>query len=59
MRDGKQYRPLVHVKDCCRAIIFFLKKEINMINSQIFNIGSDNCTITINKLANIKKAWGT
>lgn len=55
MKDGKQYRPLVHVKDCARSIIFFLRKEIDIINGEVFNIGSDNCTITINKLANIIK----
>lgn len=55
MRDGKQYRPLVHVKDCARSIIFFLRKEIDIINGEVFNIGSDNCTVTIHQLANIIK----
>ena len=45
----------VHVKDCARSIIFFLRKEIDVINGEVFNIGSDNCTVTINQLANIIK----
>lgn len=56
MRDGKQIRPLLHVKDTCRALIYFLKKNTKIINKEIFNVGSKNCTVSIKQMANrVKK----
>ena len=45
MRDGKQWRPMLHVKDAARAQIFFIEYEdIKRINGNIFNVGSaSNC----------------
>ncbi|MDC0901243.1 SDR family oxidoreductase [Candidatus Pelagibacter sp.] len=56
MRDGKQIRPLLHVKDTCRALIYFLKKDSKIINKEIFNVGSETCTVSIKQMANkVKK----
>ena len=41
MRDGTQWRPMVHVKDTARAQIFMLTADPHKINGQIFNVGSD------------------
>lgn len=44
MRDGKQWRPMIHVKDTSDAMIFMLKQPMSDINGQIFNSGSqENC----------------
>jgi len=41
MRDGSQWRPMVHVTDTCKAQIFMLKTDKEKINGEIFNVGSD------------------
>jgi len=44
MRDGKQWRPMIHVKDTCDAQIFLLSQKKVNINGEIFNVGSpENC----------------
>jgi nucleoside-diphosphate-sugar epimerase len=40
--DGSQYRPLVHVLDIARAIMFILEQPAESIRDQIFNIGSND-----------------
>jgi len=47
LRDGLQWRPFVHVKDTTRAMILMLEAPVNVINGQIFNVGSDeqNCQV--------------
>lgn len=53
MRDGTQWRPMVHVKDTARAQIFMLKADRQAINGQIFNVGSDANTYQLKQLAEI------
>lgn len=55
MRDGSQIRPMLHVKDTSRAIIMMLEKDNKIINKQIFNVGSKECTRSINDMAKIVK----
>jgi len=47
LRDGTQWRPFVYVKDTSRAMITMLETSAELINGQIFNVGSDsqNCQI--------------
>ena len=40
MRDGTQWRPMVHVGDTARAQRFMLEAEPARVNGQIFNVGS-------------------
>ena len=40
MRDGTQWRPMVHVRDTARAQTFMLEADAARINGQIFNVGS-------------------
>lgn len=40
MRDGSQYRPMVHVQDTTDVMCLLLKAPQERINTQIFNIGS-------------------
>ena len=49
--DGKQMRPLVHVKDVCRAIIRVIESDKDLVNGQIFNVGSNDQNFRIIDLA--------
>jgi nucleoside-diphosphate-sugar epimerase len=40
MRDGRQWRPMVHVRDAARAQLFALQAPIAGINGQVLNVGS-------------------
>ena len=40
MRDGAQWRPMVHVRDTASAQIFMLGAARDAVNGQIFNVGS-------------------
>lgn len=40
MRDGSQWRPMLHVRDAARAVIFMLQADAARISGQIFNVGS-------------------
>ncbi len=40
MRDGSQWRPMVHVRDTAQAQIFMLTADANKVNGEIFNVGS-------------------
>ncbi len=40
MRDGSQWRPMIHVRDTAQAQIFMLEAEAHAINGEIFNVGS-------------------
>jgi len=40
MRDGSQWRPMVHVKDTSHALMFMLDADETRVNGEIFNVGS-------------------
>ena len=53
MRDGKQWRPFVNVKDTSKAFIKVLEAEPELVKGQIFNVGSDEQNIQIFDLAKV------
>jgi nucleoside-diphosphate-sugar epimerase len=53
MRDGKQWRPFVNVRDTSRAFIKVLETEPELVTGQIFNVGSDEQNIQIFDLAKL------
>ncbi len=53
MRDGKQWRPFVNVRDTSNAFIKVLEAEPELVNGQIFNVGSDEQNIQIFDLAKL------
>ena len=53
MRDGTQWRPMVHVSDTVSAQIFMLDADINKVNGEIFNVGSDKNSYQIKDIAEI------
>ncbi|MBO0756075.1 MAG: SDR family oxidoreductase [Bradyrhizobiaceae bacterium] len=53
MRDGTQWRPMVHVHDTARAQIFMLEANSANVNGQIFNVGSESNTYQIAALGKV------
>jgi nucleoside-diphosphate-sugar epimerase len=53
MRDGKQWRPFVNVKDTSNAFIKILEAEPELVNGQIFNVGNNQQNIQIFDLAKL------
>jgi nucleoside-diphosphate-sugar epimerase len=53
MRDGEQYRPFVHVIDISRSILRVLDSESDVVNGQIFNVGSASLNVKLKDLAEI------
>ncbi len=53
MRDGSQWRPMVHVKDTSAAMCFLLEAPENKVNGQRFNVGADRNNYQVGPLAEI------
>ncbi len=51
MRDGSQWRPMVHVRDTARAQMFMLTALQGRVNGQLFNVGSDANNYQLGPLA--------
>lgn len=51
MRDGTQWRPFVYIKDTSRAFIRVLEADNEIVNKQIFNVGSNEQNYQIFPLA--------
>jgi nucleoside-diphosphate-sugar epimerase len=56
MRDGSQWRPMVHVKDTAAAQIFMLDAPAEKVNGKIFNVGSAENVYQLGPLAEIVAA---
>ena len=52
MRDGKQFRPMVHIQDTTDVMILLLQSDDNKINGEIFNVGSESNNFQLESLAN-------
>lgn len=53
MRDGTQWRPMVHVKDTCAAQILMVEADADKVNGELFNVGSAENVYQIGPLADI------
>ena len=53
LRDGSQWRPMVHVRDTAAAQLFMLEADPARVNGQIFNVGSAADTWQIRPLAEL------
>jgi nucleoside-diphosphate-sugar epimerase len=54
LRDGTQWRPMVHVRDTAAAQIFMMEyPEPSRINGQIYNVGSDANNYQLKPLAEL------
>lgn len=45
MRDGNQWRPMLHVQDTTDVMALLLESDSHRINGHIFNVGSFNCQL--------------
>lgn len=50
MRDGTQYRPMLHVQDTSDVMNLLLTAEPKAVNGQIFNVGSEANTYQLGDL---------
>lgn len=57
LRDGSQWRPMVHVQDTARALAFMLEADADKISGEIFNVGSPENSYQLQSLA--EKVAGT
>jgi nucleoside-diphosphate-sugar epimerase len=53
MRDGKQWRPFVHVRDTSRAFILVMESDLELVNGQIFNVSDNEQNVQIFGLAKL------
>ncbi len=51
LRDGSQWRPFVHVRDTSSAMIKALEAPAKVVNTEIFNVGSEEQNYQIFDLA--------
>lgn len=51
MRNGNQIRPMVHVKDTSRFMVYLLNQDKDKINGEIYNVGSQHLTKKIKDFA--------
>jgi nucleoside-diphosphate-sugar epimerase len=51
LRDGTQWRPFVHVKDIAKAVRLAIEAPSEIVNGEIFNVGSDEQNVQIFNLA--------
>jgi nucleoside-diphosphate-sugar epimerase len=56
MRDGTQWRPMVHVRDTAAAQMFMLEAPAERVNGEIFNVGSAENVYQLGPLAEIVAA---
>jgi nucleoside-diphosphate-sugar epimerase len=53
--DGSPWRPVIHVRDVCSALIAGLNAPSNLISAKSFNVGIHNGNYRVKDLANVVK----
>lgn len=53
VHGGSQFRPFVHTRDIVRAIVKVLEAPTDKVHGQIFNVGDQNVTFSIQGLAEV------
>jgi len=53
MRDGKQWRPFIHVRDTSNAFIRVMESDPELVNGQVFNVSNDEQNVQIFDLAKL------
>ena len=53
VHGGNQWRPFLHVDDAARSILLVLRAPKQLVNRQIFNVGSNRQNFTIQRVAEI------
>lgn len=55
LSDGTPWRPIVHVKDVCRAFIAGLEAPTELINARAYNVGVPDGNFTVRDIAEAAK----
>ena len=50
---GKQWRPVVHIKDVAKAFLSILESERGRVNGEVFNVGSNQQNHQVIQIANM------
>ncbi|MCX8176609.1 MAG: SDR family oxidoreductase, partial [Candidatus Bathyarchaeota archaeon] len=53
MGRGTQVRPVVHVEDVAKAIINIIEVDSDLVNGEVFNVGSNNQNYQVYQLAKL------
>ncbi len=53
MSDGSPWRPLIHVRDLCRAFIAALEAPRDLVHNQTFNVGRSRENYRVRNIADI------
>ena len=53
LRDGTQWRPMIHIRDTSKAFIAALAAPIDVVNGQLFNVGSNEQNYQIMQCAEL------
>lgn len=59
MRDGSQWRPMVHVRDTASAQMFMLDAPAEKVGGQIFNVGSEENNYQLGPLGELVASYVT
>ena len=51
LSDGSPWRPVIHIKDLCNALISGIEAPLNLVSGQSFNVGIKNGNYTVRELA--------
>jgi nucleoside-diphosphate-sugar epimerase len=54
--DGTPWRPLVHVRDICGAMIAAMEADTKIVSGECFNVGSDDQNYRVSDIAEIVAA---
>lgn len=56
MSDGTPWRPLLHVRDFCRAVLAVLEAPAHLITNQTFNVGRNEDNHRVRDIAEVVQA---
>lgn len=56
LSDGSPWRPVIHVRDLCKAFIAGIVAPKKLVGGQSFNVGIKNGNYTVKKLAEVAKS---
>jgi nucleoside-diphosphate-sugar epimerase len=51
--DGTPWRPLVHVKDICKAIVCALEAPRTLVHNEVFNVGDTSLNYRVKEIAGV------
>lgn len=56
MSDGTPWRPLLHIRDFCRAVLAVLEAPAHLVSNQTFNVGRNEDNHRVRDIAQVVRA---